>query len=93
MRRAEARQRAIAGAALVLHDDVKPPAWSQGDVVRLLECLQHLPEREQLVVRMSFMEDRAADDIGQSLGLKAGNVRVRHRALARLHDCLEGGAH
>ncbi len=93
MKRAERRQRAIQAETLLLAEDALPPTASRGDVVRLFRCLQRLPERDSQIVRMTFMEDRAADDIGQRLGLTAGNVRVlRHRALARLHDCLEGGA-
>jgi RNA polymerase sigma-70 factor, ECF subfamily len=39
---------------------------------------------------MSFWEERAAEQIGERLGLSAGNVRViRHRALALLARCLQ----
>jgi RNA polymerase sigma-70 factor (ECF subfamily) len=92
MRRAERRQRAIEAESLALHHDVLPPKWSEADVLRLLGCLQRLPERDSQIVRMTFMEDRTADEIGERLGLTAGNVRVaRHRALARVYDCVEKG--
>lgn len=92
LRRAERRQRTIEAQSVALQVDVLPPKFSEADVLRLLGCLQRLPERENQIVRMSFMEDRSADEIGRRLGLKAGNVRVaRHRALARVHDCLEKG--
>jgi RNA polymerase sigma-70 factor, ECF subfamily len=59
---------------------------------RVAECLQRLPERERSVVLLSFMEEREAGDVGAALGLSAGNVRViRHRAIARLRDCVESG--
>lgn len=62
------------------------------DVVRLFGCMNGLREREARVVRMSFWEERAAEEIGERLGLSAGNVRViRHRALAQLAECLERG--
>jgi RNA polymerase sigma-70 factor (ECF subfamily) len=45
------------------------------------------------VVLATFLEDRDADEIGSTLSLTAGNVRViRHRALARLQVCVEGEA-
>ncbi|MEY2933130.1 MAG: hypothetical protein RL033_3879 [Pseudomonadota bacterium] len=63
----------------------------QAEVLRLFGCMSRLREREARVVRLSFWEERAAEEIGERLGLSAGNVRViRHRALAQLAQCLEG---
>ena len=60
------------------------------DRLRLEHCLDGLPPRDVAVVRMTFHEDRAAQDIAAVLGLTAGNVRViRHRALAHLRACLD----
>jgi RNA polymerase sigma-70 factor (ECF subfamily) len=60
------------------------------DRIRLEHCLDRLPPRDVAVVRMTFHEDRAAQDIAGVLGLTAGNVRViRHRALAHLRTCLD----
>jgi RNA polymerase sigma-70 factor, ECF subfamily len=57
---------------------------------RLYGCLGQLPPREQRLLIMTFHEDRSADEIAAALGLGAGNVRVlRHRALARLRQCVE----
>jgi RNA polymerase sigma-70 factor (ECF subfamily) len=92
MRRGEHRQRAIAAEVLAVHQDVEPGRMSGSDVIRLFSCIRRLPERERLVIRMTFMEDRDTDEIASRLELTAGNVRVvRHRALAKLHDCLESG--
>jgi RNA polymerase sigma-70 factor (ECF subfamily) len=56
---------------------------------RLADCLGRLPPREQLVVNLTFYEERGAGDIADSLGMTSGNVRVvRHRALTHLADCL-----
>lgn len=87
-RRAERKQRALAvGAAQLSEPVVSPP--DPIELVRLMGCLHHLPERDSLVVRMSFAEDRTSEEIGRRLGISAGNVRViRHRALARLAECL-----
>ena len=75
---------ALAGLATDAPEPVEP-----GAVVRLLGCMSGLSGREEAVVRMSFWEDRAAEEIGTRLGLSAGNVRViRHRALARLVVCM-----
>ncbi len=93
LRRTEKRQRAIEASAVALTEVALPPSNSARDFVRLFGCLQRLPERDNQVVRMSFMEERSADEIAERLRLSAGNVRViRHRAIARLHACVEGGA-
>jgi RNA polymerase sigma-70 factor (ECF subfamily) len=63
------------------------------DADKLAACLQALAERERTVVVMTFFADKASDEVAKTLGLAAGNVRViRHRALARLRACMEGGA-
>ena len=67
----------------------EPPAL---DADKLAECLQALAERERTVVVQTFFADRSGDEVAKELGLSAGNVRViRHRALARLRECMDGG--
>lgn len=62
------------------------------DAERLASCLAALAERERTVVSLTFFADQTGDEVAQALGLTAGNVRViRHRALARLRACMEGG--
>jgi RNA polymerase sigma-70 factor (ECF subfamily) len=59
------------------------------DPDRLAGCLARLAERERSVVLLTFVADKAADEVGAELGLSAGNVRViRHRAIARLRECM-----
>jgi len=61
------------------------------DLARLTRCLSRLNERHRTVVVLSFCAERSAEEIGSELGLSAVNVRVqRHRALARLRQCMEG---
>jgi RNA polymerase sigma-70 factor (ECF subfamily) len=56
---------------------------------RLAGCLDALAERERSVVALTFFADKPGDEVAKDLGLSAGNVRViRHRALARLRDCM-----
>jgi RNA polymerase sigma-70 factor, ECF subfamily len=63
------------------------------DAERLTACLQALAERERTVVMLTFFADKAGDEVAKDLGLSAGNVRViRHRALARLRECMGGEA-
>jgi RNA polymerase sigma-70 factor (ECF subfamily) len=66
-----------------------PPSLHETDVARLFGCMRALPERDATVVRMSFWEDRAAEEISERLGVSTGNVRViRHRAIVKLAECL-----
>jgi len=67
------------------------PGGSRLDRDRLAHCLEGLPIRDRTVVALTFYLERSAEEIARELGTSPGNVRVlRHRALARLHDCLEG---
>jgi RNA polymerase sigma-70 factor (ECF subfamily) len=59
------------------------------DIEHLTRCLERLAERERAVVVLSFYSERGSDEVAAELGLSPGNVRVvRHRALARLRDCM-----
>jgi RNA polymerase sigma-70 factor (ECF subfamily) len=92
MRRGSARQRRIADStATALPESYELP-WAVADRTRLDQCLERLEARARTVVLATFVDERDADDVGRSMGLSAGNVRViRHRALAHLHECMEGG--
>jgi RNA polymerase sigma-70 factor (ECF subfamily) len=92
MRRANARQRRVAERASAGLPEGYVPDWASLDRGPLEGCLQALEPRDRAVVVATFVEDRDADDIGAAMKLTPGNVRViRHRALARLLACLEGG--
>lgn len=63
------------------------------DLDRLTHCLGRLAQRDRTVVVLSFYAERSSDEIGRELAMSAANVRVvRHRALARLRECMEGEA-
>jgi RNA polymerase sigma-70 factor (ECF subfamily) len=92
MRRSDARQRRVAQQASAGLAEGYEPAWPSVDRGRLEDCLRGLEARDRAVVLATFVEDRDADEIGAQMKLSAGNVRViRHRALARLQACVEGG--
>jgi RNA polymerase sigma-70 factor (ECF subfamily) len=56
----------------------------------LFACIAKLEHRASLVLTMSFLEERTADEIAAKLSIGAGNVRViRHRALGALRQCLD----
>lgn len=60
------------------------------DDARLAECMGCLTPRERAVVALTFYAERSTEDIARELTTSPGNVRVvRHRALARLHACME----
>lgn len=57
---------------------------------RLAHCMGRLSPRERAVVALTFYAERSTEDIARELATSPGNVRVvRHRALARLHECME----
>lgn len=59
------------------------------DAARVERCLKELQERDRLVLLLTFYAEMVSADIGRELGIAAGAVRVaRHRALARLRECL-----
>jgi RNA polymerase sigma-70 factor (ECF subfamily) len=85
LRRKATRERRLEREVTSLEASAGPPELTEQDVARLFAGLHRLAEREATIVRMSFFEDRSADEIASRLGLTAGNVRViRHRALAKL---------
>jgi RNA polymerase sigma-70 factor (ECF subfamily) len=76
--------------------DVLPPADlhvpPRLDHRRVADCLERLPGRERSVLVMSFYDDQPAEQVGQQLGLSAGNVRViRHRGIHKLRRCVDAG--
>jgi len=61
------------------------------DLDRLEACLGQLPERERLVMLLTFYAERSARQVGDELTITEGNVRViRHRAIGRLRACMTG---
>jgi RNA polymerase sigma-70 factor (ECF subfamily) len=93
MRRGDARQRRVAHESAAGLPEGYEPSPLQVDRARLEDCLRRLEARERAVVLATFLEDHDADEIGHTLNLSPGNVRViRHRALAHLQGCVEGEA-
>ena len=91
MRRGEARQRRVAQQSSAGLPESYEPSLPRVDRTRLEDCLRGLEARERAVVLATFLEDRDADEIGRTLNVSAGNVRViRHRAIAHLLGCVEG---
>jgi RNA polymerase sigma-70 factor (ECF subfamily) len=91
-RRGEQRRtRLLARFAAELAPVAERPGGAALDRDRLTDCLAALPARDRTVVALTFYAERSGEEIAAELGTSAGHVRVlRHRALARLHECLEG---
>ncbi len=59
------------------------------DVDRLHGCLAQLPERERIVVLLTFYADKTSSEVEKELALTDSHVRViRHRAIERLRACV-----
>ncbi len=92
-RRIASRREALAAQYMEKVVETGPLSTSTLDAPRVAKCLGALPDRDRLVVLLTFSADRAAPSIAEDLGLKPGAVRqIRHRAIARLRDCVVGGA-
>jgi RNA polymerase sigma-70 factor (ECF subfamily) len=93
MRRGDARQRRLALESSAGLPEGYELSLPHVDRARLEDCLRRLEARERAVILATFLEDRDAVEIGHTLNVTAGNVRViRHRALAHLQGCVEGEA-
>lgn len=59
---------------------------------RLRNCLRKLPERSTRILALRYSEERAAEEIGSEIGLKAGAVRVLLlRIRENLLKCVSSG--
>ncbi|HET7219960.1 MAG TPA: sigma-70 family RNA polymerase sigma factor [Vicinamibacterales bacterium] len=92
-RRIGRRREALAARFIDTAAAPSPPSLAALDAARVAACLRALAERDRLVVLLTFYAEREAPRIAEDLGVSAGAVRViRHRAMARLRDCVLGGA-
>ena len=92
-RRVTQRRSALAARFVDAEVEIAPASTVTLDAPRLAACLRALDERDRMVVLLTFFADRDSAGIGEDLGVTSGAVRViRHRAMARLRDCVMGGA-
>jgi RNA polymerase sigma-70 factor (ECF subfamily) len=89
------RRRAVLRAEYAhLAPESVEPAATAVDRAPLEDCLRQLGQRERTVLLLTFYAERPAAAIGHALAMSPGAVRVaRHRALARMRDCLERPRH
>jgi RNA polymerase sigma-70 factor (ECF subfamily) len=88
-RRGTARRERLLETYGVAEEAVETPEPRALDQAKLAACLERLSERERSVLVASFFAEKPAEEAAGELGLTPGNVRViRHRALARLRDCM-----
>jgi RNA polymerase sigma-70 factor, ECF subfamily len=60
------------------------------DAARIGPCLAAIGERERTILLLTFYAEKTSEEIGSTLGMTAGAVRVcRHRGLASMRTCLE----
>jgi RNA polymerase sigma-70 factor (ECF subfamily) len=92
MRRGGVRERRIANAAAAMLPAGYEAPRELADRSPLDQCLEQLESRARTVALATFVDERDAVDVGRSMSLSAGNVRViRHRAFAHLQRCMDGG--
>lgn len=92
-RRVARRRDALAARFMDASMTTAPLPAAALDAPRVAACLHALPERDRLVVLLTFYADREAPRIAEDLCVSPGAVRtIRHRAMARLRECVLGGA-
>lgn len=92
-RRTTRRREALAARFLERAEETGPASMAALDAPRMAACLRALAERDRLVVLLTFYADCDAPRIAEDLGVSPGAVRtIRHRAMARLRDCMLGEA-
>jgi RNA polymerase sigma-70 factor (ECF subfamily) len=92
-RRIARRRDALAARFMDASMTTAPVPAAALDAPRVAACLHALPERDRLVVLLTFYADREAPRIAEDLRVSPGAVRtIRHRAMARLRECVLGGA-
>ena len=92
-RRIARRREALAARFMNNTVETAPASLDALAAPRVAACLRALAERDRLVVLLTFYADREAPRIAEDLGVSPGAVRaIRHRAMARLRDCVLGGA-
>lgn len=88
-RRVARRRDALAARFMEARVEAAPSSSAALDAPRMAACLRALPERDRLVVLLTFYADAEAPRIAADLGVSPGAVRViRHRAMTRLRDCV-----
>jgi RNA polymerase sigma-70 factor (ECF subfamily) len=91
------RQRShVSLEAVAGRPDDAPPVEAQversAELARLLAAVRALPQREQEIIGLKFLGGLNNKQIGQAMGLRAGNVAViLYRSLRRLRGLLEDG--
>jgi len=92
IRRGTARRERLLETWGTTEEALEAPEPRLLDGARLAACLERLTERERTLLVLSFVADLPADEAARELALTPGNVRViRHRALARLRECMGTG--
>src|SRR5262245_36875907 len=90
-RRVARRREALTTRFMETAVESAPSFFASLDAPRVAACLRDLFERDRLVVLLTYYADREAPRIAEDLGVSPGAVRViRHRAMARLRDCVLG---
>ena len=91
-RRLRRRREALTARFIDTAEQIGPASTGALDAPRVAACLHALPERDRLVVLLTFYAEREAPRIAEDLGVSPGAVRaIRHRAMERLRECVMGG--
>ena len=85
----KARRRETLTARFHVHEPYAPPAAETTDIDAVERCLHQLAERDRRVLVLTFYAEKSSAEIAGELGVTSTVVRVaRHRALARMRECV-----
>lgn len=66
---------------------------NQAPIVKMLDCLQHLQQKPQRMLRLRFGHGQTLEGVGQSLGVSKQYVsRVINKSLKALRRCMEAAS-
>lgn len=92
-RRVTGRRGALAARFTDTAAQAAPMSFATLDIPRMTSCLSALAERDRLVLLLTYYAERPAPAIAEDVGVSPAAIRaIRHRAMARLRDCVLGGA-
>lgn len=94
LRKQKRRRSIIEKAGVRSPDSEQPMLDSDDEVAELRRAIRQLPNDQQAIIAMLYLDERSVSDIAASLGIPSGTVKSRlHTAREHLRQILERTSH